>query len=110
MKPETIETGFAGTNAAANSTNSAQQPPKPNNNLVLAIITTVCCCLPLGIVAIVKACNVNSLYATGQYDEAELAAQAAKKWSIIGIVASLVIWVIYVLFFAGAGLFAAGAL
>lgn len=35
---------------------------KPNNYMVLAIFTTVCCCLPLGIVAILKANSVDSLY------------------------------------------------
>ena len=47
--------------------NNPQMMPKPDNNLVLAIFSTVCCCLPLGIVAIIKACSVNTLYAAGNY-------------------------------------------
>ncbi len=70
-------------------------PPKPDNNMALAIFTTVCCCLPLGIVAILKASKVNTYYAMQMYDAAVFAANEARKYSIIGIVASLVINVIY---------------
>lgn len=64
---------------------STPMPPKPDNNLVLAIICTICCCLPLGIVGIVKANKVNGLYYAKQYEAANLAAQEAKKWSLIGM-------------------------
>ena len=74
---------------------------KPNNHMALAIFTTICCCLPLGIVAIVKANSVNSLYMMKQYDAAMMASNEAQKWSLIGIVISLVIWVIYIVFFGG---------
>ena len=72
---------------------------KPNSHMALAVLTTICCCLPLGIVAIIKANSVNSLYMAKQYEAANLASQEAQKWSIIGIVCSLVIWLIYIVFF-----------
>ena len=59
--------------------------------MVLAIITTVCCCLPLGIVGIVKASQVNSLYMSGNYQAAVAAAADAKKWSMIGLIVGVVI-------------------
>ncbi len=74
---------------------------KPNNNMALAIITTVCCCLPLGIVAIIKANSVNTLYAMKQYDAAIMAANEAKKWSYIGIVSSIIVWFLYIVFLGG---------
>lgn len=74
-------------------------PPKPDNNMVLAIITTICCCLPLGIVGIVKASQVNSLYMSGNYDAAVAAANDAKKWSMIGLIVGLVINVLGGLFY-----------
>lgn len=77
---------------------------KPDNHMALAIFTTVCCCLPLGIVAIIKASNVNSLYMAKQYTAAMMAAKEAKKWSLIGVFSSLIIWVIYILFFGGLAL------
>ena len=79
--------------------------PKPNTNLVLAIFTTICCCLPLGIVAIVKASNVDSLYYAKQYEAAQAAADEAKKWSIYGIIAGVVINA-FVLLLQGAAFFA----
>lgn len=71
---------------------STPMPPKPDNNLVLA---TICCCLPLGIVGIVKANKVNGLYYAKQYEAANLAAQEAKKWSLIGMGVGLFINIIY---------------
>ena len=76
-------------------------PPMPESNMILAIFTTVCCCLPLGIVAIIKANSVSSLYAMHQYDAAVAAANDAKKWSYIGIGVSLVGCLIYVIAFGG---------
>lgn len=75
--------------------------PKPNNNLALAIFTTVCCCLPAGIYAIIRAMKVNDYYAMKQYDEANLAANDAKKWSIIGIVGGAIVSILYLVFCGG---------
>lgn len=73
------------------------QPVKPNSNMALAIITTVLFCLPLGIVGIIKANKVNNLYNEGLYEAAQEAAKEAKKYSIIGIVISVAIILIYVI-------------
>lgn len=70
-------------------------PLKPNSNLILAIFTTICCCLPLGIVGIVYATKVDSLYNTGQYMAAQQAANDAKKWSLIGIAIGAIGSIIY---------------
>ena len=74
---------------------------KPNNHMPLAILTTICCCLPLGIVAIIKANSVDSLYMMKQYNAAVMASNEARKWSLIGIFSSVIITVIYILFFGG---------
>jgi hypothetical protein len=61
----------------------ARQPlPPPDNHLVWGIVTTLLCCLPFGIVSIVKASNVNTLWYQGQYAAAYESAEAAKKWAI----------------------------
>lgn len=78
------------------------RPPKPDNNMAIAILCTICCCLPLGIVAVIKASNVNSLYVMGQYEAAELAAVEAKKWSIIGIVIGFVLEFGYIFIYSSA--------
>ena len=87
-------------------------PPRPDNNLVWAILSTILCCLPLGIVAIIKASNVNSLYDRGDYAGAEEAAKSAKTWAMWGAISALIIWVLYILlvvvFGVAAGIGASG--
>ena len=72
--------------------------PPPENNLVWAILSTLFCCLPLGIVAIVKAANVNSLWAAGQFQQAQQASQDAKKFALWGAIAGVVVGVLYFVF------------
>lgn len=73
--------------------------PPPENHLVWAILTTVLCCMPLGIVAIIKSAKVEQLWYQGRYEEAQKAADDAKKFSIwsaasIGIIIFLYLIVI----------------
>lgn len=72
-----------------------QVPMMPNNNMILAILTTVCCCLPLGIVAVIKANQVSSLYMAKQYAAAQKSADDAKKWALIGLACGFVFDVLY---------------
>ena len=85
-----MDTPQQNNNVGNNGSFNNQMLPKPDNNLVLAIFTTICCCLPFGIVAIVKASSVNTLYLSGNYQAAVIAAAEAKKWSIWGIIAGVV--------------------
>ncbi len=79
-----------------------QQPQqhlvRPNSNMVWAILTTIFCCLPTGIYAIIQASKVDKLYMSGEYDEAIRASKDAKKWSIIGFILAIVVWIIYMIF------------
>lgn len=78
-----------------------QYAPKPDSNLALAIFTTLCCCLPLGIVAIINASKVGDLYNAGNYQGAVQAANDAKKWSMWGIIGGVIVWVLYLILYAG---------
>jgi ABC-type Fe3+ transport system permease subunit len=76
-----------------------QGAQEPNNYLVWAILTTIFCCLPLGIVSIVYSTKVSGLWSQGRHEEAQAAANNAKKWAIItaivGAIASVISIVLY---------------
>lgn len=77
---------------------AAEPPP---SNLVWGILTTVLCCIPLGVVSIVYAAQVNGKWASGDVAGAEDASDKAKKWAIAAAVLGLV-WYVLVIFFWGA--------
>ena len=78
------------------------QPPMPDTYMVWAVLVTVFCCLPFGIVSIVKASQVSSLYYQGNYAEARAASRAARNWAIASAVSSGAIVLVYVAVFFGA--------
>lgn len=67
----------------------SQEPP-PQNYLVWAILATIFCCLPLGIVSIVFAAQVNSKWQSGDYAGARLASKNARLWALIALIAGIV--------------------
>jgi len=71
----------------------------PPNHLVWAILSTVLCCLPLGVVSIVFAAQVNSKWQAGDLAGAADASAKARNfamWSAIAGVAGAVIWILAV--------------
>ena len=70
-----------------------QYPPRPY--LAFAVLVTVFCFLPTGIVALVNALRVNSLWKRQQHDKARKASRRARNWGLlslaIGIVAVVVV-------------------
>ena len=68
----------------------------PPNNLVWAILTTLFCCLPLGVVSIVYAAQVNGKFAAGDLAGAQESSRKAKQWAIWSAVVGLVAIVIYI--------------
>ena len=78
---------------------SAPLGPKPNNWMVPSVIATVvgtlCCCniisLITGIIAMVKAGKVNTLYAAGDHEGANVASNSAKTW----------FWITFILIIVG---------
>jgi predicted secreted protein len=81
------------------------QGPRPQNYLVWAILTTLFCCLPLGIVSIVFAAQVDGKLASGDYAGAVAASENAKRWAIIAAVAGVVVLVLYLIFVVALGAF-----
>jgi hypothetical protein len=71
----------------------------PDNYLVWAILSTVFCCLPLGVVSIVFAAQVNSKWQAGDRAGAADSSAKAKKfaiWSAVAGVAAAIVWVLFV--------------
>ena len=77
---------------------SAQSPQQDvPNYLVQAILTTIFCCLPLGIVSIVYAAQVNGKVAAGDHAGALESSRSARMWAWIAFAAGLVAGVGYLL-------------
>lgn len=73
--------------------------PPPNNHMVFAIITTVLCCLPLGIVSLVKASEVNAKWAGGQFAAARESAESARKFAMWGMIVGGVVILLAVILY-----------
>lgn len=73
-------------------------PPgvKIPNYLVQSILVTLCCCLPLGIVAIVYAAQVNTKVTVGDMAGAQESSKKAKMWCWIAFGLGMLINVIVV--------------
>lgn len=80
-------------------TTAPSAPPAlpPKNWLVESILVTILCCLPFGIVGIIHATKVESLWNSGQRDAAVKASQDAGKWVKIGFFTGLAVWSLYFL-------------
>lgn len=61
------------------------------------------CCLPVGIVSIVYAAQVNGKLAAGDIAGAQDSSAKAKKWAIWSAIAWVIMVVLYVLFFVVLG-------
>lgn len=71
----------------------------PKTWMAESVIVTIFCCLPFGIVGIVNASKVTSLYAQGNYTEAQQASSNAKRWTKIGFSVGLAVIIIYLLIY-----------
>jgi len=63
------------------------------NYLVQAILVTIFCCLPLGIVSIVYAAQVNGHVAAGDFAAARRASSKAKTWAWVSFFLGLLWWI-----------------
>lgn len=75
-----------------------EQMPMPNTWLVFSILVTLFCCVPLGLVAVVKAAKVETLWRNGQYEEAKWASDGARKWALITFFIGIAFYVPYTIY------------
>lgn len=69
----------------------------PKTWLAESILVTLFCCLPFGIVGIIKAASVDSLFRAGDYEGAMKASQSAGKWTKIGFFCGLAVVLFYLI-------------
>jgi hypothetical protein len=86
------------------STRRSETGTNVPNYLVQSILVTLCCCVPLGIVAIVNAAQVNGHIAAGNYEAARNASEQARKWCTIGFFLGIVVNIIVIVVQVMAGL------
>lgn len=67
---------------------------RPSNNFVIAMIATILC-LPLGVVGLLSANKVDTLWAEAKYNEAAMESRKAKNWSIYAFIAAALVYIIY---------------
>jgi hypothetical protein len=77
---------------------SAYSGPQIPNYLWQSIVVTLCCCLPLGIVSIIFAAQVNSKLAQGDIAGAQDASQKAKMFALIGFGVGIVVIILSMIF------------
>lgn len=88
---------------APQHTNNGQMVPPPSSNLIWGILTTIFCCLPFGIVSIVYASRVDSLWYAGYHDESRRNAKKAGTWALVACLSGVAFWLLYILFFVVIG-------
>lgn len=71
------------------------------NHLVWAILSTLFCCLPLGIVSIVYAAQVDGKRAAGDIAGAREASGKAKFWALLSAALMLIPALLYLIFLLG---------
>ena len=101
-----MEQGFTQENGTQQQFNREVPPP---NYMVWAVLSTLFCCLPLGIVSIIKASEVNSKWIAGDYEGARISSENAKKWATISAIIGVVLVVLsFILYFAVLAAFLSG--
>jgi predicted secreted protein len=75
----------------------------PPNNLVWAILSTLFCCLPLGVVSIIFAAQVNGKWQAGDVAGAQEASRKARQFAMWSTIAGLVVAFLYIILIVVAG-------
>lgn len=78
------------------SPSSSDASANISNYLIPAILATVLCCLPVGVVSIIFAAQVNSKVATGDIAGAMESSKKAKMFMFIAVGLGLLTWILVV--------------
>lgn len=78
-------------------------PMRPKSWLVESILVTILCCLPFGIVGIINAAKVNSLYDQGLYEKSVKVSANAKRWTMFGFLIGIAYLIFVVIMYLTGG-------
>lgn len=81
--------------ADSTTTQHTTQQHKPTSWLTLSIIATLIFFLPFGIVALVYASQVNTLYKCGEKDQAQEYSKKARNWIIASVITGTILFIIF---------------
>jgi len=82
-----------------NSKNTTKKITRPKSYLIESILITLFCCMPLGIVALINASDVESQYNSGNYEGAVKSAKQAKSLVLISFLLGIFIDFVIISFF-----------
>ena len=71
--------------------------PQPKNWLIESVLVTIFCCLPLGIVGIILALLVDSLWREGHYEASKRLSLEAGRWVRYGVIFGVIALILYML-------------
>ena len=71
---------------------------KPESYMGFSIIVTVLFCFPCGLVALLNASKVDTLWYEGRKGEALVKSDAAKRWSCFGLILSVTVWIVFMIY------------
>lgn len=88
-------------NNSRNSSPLNKELPIPKTWFVESILATIFCCIPFGIVGIINANKVESLYYAGDYEGSMRASREAGKWTKIAFFLGLTYIAIIIIVYGG---------
>jgi archaellum biogenesis protein FlaJ (TadC family) len=77
----------------------AQLQYPPRTYLLFSVLVTIFCFPPTGLVALVNAMRVNSLWKTQQHDKSRKASRRARNWGLLSLAIGIVM-VVFVVFWS----------
>jgi predicted nucleic acid-binding Zn ribbon protein len=66
------------------------------NYLAPAVVVTIFCCMPLGLVALIFAAQVNGRQIAGELEKARESSKSARLWCWIAFGVGIVFWTLYI--------------
>lgn len=91
IKQAAVKCRYCGEFLRRSPRKSLPRKDRPHTHLALAIASSLLCCMPLGVVAIIYAAQVEAKYNQGDVRGARMASDNARTWSLLAIGLGIVV-------------------